>query len=168
MAEWPAGTLPRKLILTANESCWAGRPFVDKIEITMGVGVAAAGQRHCVWPGRRRGIAGICKCAAQRSEECARLRAILWNCSLLQFDTARPAVQDARLRQAISLAIDRASIADVILQRQGMWLREACCRTGFPGTRICFQPQSDLPRAKELLAATGRELSRPVPACAGL
>src|SRR5258707_3125611 len=37
VTEWPAGDAPTKVSLTANESCWAGRPFVDGIEITLGV-----------------------------------------------------------------------------------------------------------------------------------
>ena len=39
---------------------------------------------------------------------------------VLQFNTGKLEIQDSGLRQAISLAIDRASIADVILQRQGI------------------------------------------------
>src|ERR1700730_9942049 len=37
VSEWPAGDAPKKVVLTASESCWAGRPFVDRIEVTMGV-----------------------------------------------------------------------------------------------------------------------------------
>ncbi len=68
-----------KSLLDANESCWAGRPFVDKIELTMGVDPRAAGQRNRIWPGRCRGIARISSRVARRSEACARFPAILWN-----------------------------------------------------------------------------------------
>ena len=37
VAEWPAASGTAKAIFAANETCWAGRPFVDKIELTMGV-----------------------------------------------------------------------------------------------------------------------------------
>jgi ABC-type transport system substrate-binding protein len=78
----------------------------------------------------------------------------------LQFDAARPAVQDVRVRQAISLAIDRASIADVILQRQGV-AAGGLLPNWISGYAHLFPVSTDLPRAKELLKATGREVSRP-------
>jgi ABC-type oligopeptide transport system substrate-binding subunit len=80
----------------------------------------------------------------------------------LVFDASRPAVRDARLRQAISLAIDRASIADVILQRQGI-VAGSLLPNWISGYAHLFPVTSDLPRAKDLLAASGRELSRSVP-----
>ncbi len=80
----------------------------------------------------------------------------------LQFDTAKPAVQDVRVRQAISLAIDRASIADVILQRQGV-VAGGLLPNWISGYAHLFPVTTDLPRAKELLAATGRQVSRPAP-----
>src|SRR4029077_12562198 len=80
----------------------------------------------------------------------------------LVFDAARPAVQDARVRQAISLAIDRASIADVILQRQGV-IAGGLLPNWISGYAHLFPVAFDVPRAKELLKATGREVSRPAP-----
>ena len=80
----------------------------------------------------------------------------------LVFDASRPAVQDARLRQAISLSIDRASIADVILQKQGV-SAGGLLPNWISGYAHLFPATSDLPRAKDLLAASGRELSRSMP-----
>jgi len=80
----------------------------------------------------------------------------------LVFDASRPAVQDARLRQAISLAIDRASIADVILQKQGV-SAGGLLPNWISGYAHLFPVSSDLPRAKDLLVASGRELSRSMP-----
>jgi peptide/nickel transport system substrate-binding protein len=37
VTQWPAGDALAKVVLATNESCWAGRPFVDGIEISMGV-----------------------------------------------------------------------------------------------------------------------------------
>ena len=118
---WPIGppVAPSKVILDANESCWAGRPFVDKIELTMGVDPtsrptpsrsAKPTWSNCPHPQVRR--------AAQRGVRTVSSDPV--ELFALQFDPARAGVQDARVRQAISLAIDRASIADVILQRQGV------------------------------------------------
>jgi ABC-type transport system substrate-binding protein len=80
----------------------------------------------------------------------------------LVLDASRPAVRDARFRQAMSLAIDRASIADVILQRQGV-IAGGLLPNWISGYAHLFPARSDLPRAKSLLAASGRELSRSVP-----
>jgi ABC-type transport system substrate-binding protein len=80
----------------------------------------------------------------------------------LVVDTSRAAVQDVRLRQAISLSIDRASIADVILQKQGV-SAGGLLPNWISGYAHLFPPTSDLPRAKDLLAASGRELSRSMP-----
>jgi ABC-type transport system substrate-binding protein len=161
VTEWPAGNAPAKVVLTANESCWAGRPFVDGIEITLGVDLQkranaiAFGQADVVeLPASQVRFVGQ-RGVRTASSDPADLFA-------LQFDMARPAVQDARLREAISAAIDRASIADVVLQRQGVpaggllpnWLS---------GYAFLFPTALDLPRNKELLTATGREVSRAAP-----
>ena len=66
------------------------------------------------------------------------------------------------MRQAISLAIDRASIADVILQKQGV-PAGGLLPNWISGYAHLFPVAADLPRAKELLAASGRELSRSGP-----
>jgi ABC-type transport system substrate-binding protein len=60
------------------------------------------------------------------------------------------------------LAIDRASIADVILQRQGI-VAGGLLPNWISGYAHLFPAVSDLPRAKELLAASGRQLSRSAP-----
>ncbi len=161
VAEWPAGDAPAKLILTANETCWAGRPFVDKIEITMGVeprqqaNAIEFGQADVVeLPAsqvRREAQRGVRTVSSDPVELFA-----------LQFDMARPGVQDARLRQAISLVIDRASIADVILQRQGV-VAGGLLPNWLSGYAFLFPVAVDLPRAKELLTATRREDSHPAP-----
>jgi peptide/nickel transport system substrate-binding protein len=160
VSDWPSGT-PAKVVLVANESCWAGRPFVDKIELAMGVNfdqqanAIAVGQADVVelppFQVRR---------AAQRNVRTVSSDPV--ELFALQFNTGKLEVQDARLRQAISLAIDRASIADVILQRQGV-PAGGLLPNWISGYTHLFPVSADLPRAKELLAATGREVSRPAP-----
>jgi len=161
VSEWPAGDGPAKVVLTANESCWAGRPFVDGIQITLGMelqkraNAIAFGQSDVVeLPASQVRLVG------QRGVRTASSDPV--ELFALQFDLARPAIQDARLREAISAAIDRASIADVVLQRQGVpagglmpnWLS---------GYAFLFPTALDLPRTRELLTATGREVSHAAP-----
>jgi ABC-type transport system substrate-binding protein len=80
----------------------------------------------------------------------------------LVFDTSHPAVRDPRLRQAISLGIDRASIADVILQRQGV-VAASLLPNWISGYAHLFSAAVDLPRARDLLAASAQAHSRSIP-----
>jgi len=161
VAEWPTAVGTSPAIFAANENCWAGRPFVDKIEIMMGVDVQQ--QSNAISFGQADVVelpASQVRRTAQRGVRTASSDPV--ESFALVFDTSRPAVQDARLRQAISLSIDRASIADVILQKQGV-PAGGLLPNWISGYAHLFPATSDLPRAKDLLAASGRELSRPVP-----
>ncbi len=117
--DWFATSASSKATLAANLSCWAGRPFVDKIELAMGVDFPQ--QANAISFGQ----ADVVELTASQVRRAAQ-RGVLTASSdpvelfALAFDASRPAVQDARLRQGISLGIDRASIADVILQRQAI------------------------------------------------
>jgi peptide/nickel transport system substrate-binding protein len=161
VAEWPSGGATPKLILTANESCWAGRPFVDKIELTMGVDPQQ--QANSIAFGQADVVelpAAQVRRAAQRGVRTVSSDPV--ELFALQFDFARPGVADDRLRQAISVAIDRASIADVILQRQSV-VAGGLLPNWLTGYAFLFPVAMDLPKAKTLVAATGREVSHPAP-----
>jgi peptide/nickel transport system substrate-binding protein len=160
VAEWPADP-SSKVVFAANELCWAGRPFVDKIEFTMGADPQH--QSNAIEFGQADVVelpASQVRRIAQRGVRTASSDPV--DLFALRFDMARPALQDARLREAVSLAIDRASIADVVLQRQGVpaggllpnWLS---------GYAFLFPSALNLSRTKELLTATGREVSRAAP-----
>src|SRR5216683_8162055 len=149
------------LMLVGNESCWAGRPFVDKIDLMLGESIDQ--QANAISFGQADVVempASQVRRAAQRGVRTASSDPV--ELFALVFDASRPAVQDARLRQAISLAIDRASIADVILQKQGV-SAGGLLPNWSSGYAHLFPATSNLPRAKDLLTASGRELSRPVP-----
>jgi ABC-type transport system substrate-binding protein len=157
---WPSGDAG-KVVFTANETCWAGRPFVDKIELTMGVDFEQQANAIAV------GQADVVELPATQVRRAAQrgVRAVSSDpvdLFAIQFDLTRPAVQDARARNAISLAVDRSSIANVILQRQGV-AAGSLLPNWISGYAHLFPAVTDLPRAKELLAATGREVSRPAP-----
>jgi len=161
ITEWPAPDGPVKAVLVANESCWAGRPFVDKIELQMGVDPQQ--QANAIAFEKADVVelpAAEVRRATQRgirttSSDPVELFAIV-------ADSSRPAVQDIRVRQAISLSIDRASIADVILQRQGI-AAGGLLPNWISGYAHLFPISFDLTRAKDLLSASGREPSRPIP-----
>jgi peptide/nickel transport system substrate-binding protein len=145
----------------ANESCWAGRPFVDKIALTLGI--SSQQQANAISFGQADVVelpASEVRRAAQRGVRTVSSDPV--DLFALVIDVSRPALQDARVRQAISLAIDRASIADVILQKQGV-PAGSLLPNWISGYAHLFPVSSDLPRAKELLAASGHQLSRPTP-----
>jgi peptide/nickel transport system substrate-binding protein len=161
VAQWPTAGNSAHAVLVANDSCWAGRPFVDKVELLMGVDPQQ--QANAISFGQADVVelpASQVRRAAQRGVRTASSDPV--ELFALFFDASRPAVQDARLRQAISLSIDRASIADVILQKQGV-PAGGLLPNWISGYAHLFPAMSDLPRAKDLLAASGRELSRSMP-----
>jgi peptide/nickel transport system substrate-binding protein len=148
-------------VFEANESCWAGRPFVDKIGLT--TGVSSDQQANAIAFDQADVVelsASEVRRAAQRGVRTASSDPV--GLFALVFDASRPAVQDARLRQAISLAIDRASIADVILQKQGI-PAGSLLPNWISGYAHLFPPAADLPRARDLLASSSRGNSRPAP-----
>ena len=160
VSDWPSGTAS-KVALTANESCWAGRPFVDKIELTMGV--AFDQQANAIIAGKADVVelpATQLRRAEQRGARTASSDPV--EMIVLQFNTGKLEIQDEHLRQAISFAIDRASIADVILQRQGT-AAGGLLPNWISGYAHLFPVATDLTRAKQLVTATGREVSRTAP-----
>jgi len=149
------------MLFDANDSCWAGRPFLDKIGLTLGVDFPQ--QANAISFGQADVVelpASEVRRTAQRGVRTVSSEPV--ELFALALDTSRPGVQDARLRQAISLSIDRASIADVILQRQGI-VAGGLLPNWISGYAHLFHGASDLPRAKELLAASGHELSHSKP-----
>jgi peptide/nickel transport system substrate-binding protein len=145
----------------ANETCWEGRPYVDKLALRIGMNgdqqadAIAFGQADVVElpPSQVRRT-------TQRSVRAVSSDPV--QLFALALDAARPAVQDLRVRQAISLAIDRTSIANVVLQGQGV-VAPGLLPNWISGYAHLFPVSFDLARAKDLLAASGRQLSRSSP-----
>ena len=161
VADWPAAEGSGRASFVANMSCWAGRPFVDKIELAMGVDFQR--QSNAISFGQADVVelpASQVRRALQRGVPTASSDRV--QLFALVFDVSRPAVQDAHLRQAISLAINRASIADVILQKQAV-PAGGLLPNWVSGYAHLFPAASDLPRAKDLLPASIREHFRSMP-----
>ena len=161
VADWPMAEGPGRAAFAANVTCWAGRPFVEKIELTMGVDLQR--QANAISFGQ----ADVVELSASQVRRAAQrgLRTVSSNpiqLFVLVFDASRPAVQDVHVRQAISLAVDRASIADVILQRQGA-PAGGLLPNWISGYAHLFPAASDLPRARDLLPASVREHFRSMP-----
>ena len=139
LASWDAG---RRAVFAAEENAPGGRPFLDSVEIQMarplrdqamdlGLGKADVVELEPATPAAPRPAA---RCGLPRRCGCWR-----W-CS-------RPRVADARIREALALAVDRTAIYNVLLQRQGE-ISGALLPQWLSGYAFLFPAAADLARAR--------------------
>jgi peptide/nickel transport system substrate-binding protein len=130
---WDPG---RRLALAAFEDYWGGRPFLDSIVISLGAGSVRADVFDIPFGSTRRVVAeGTHIWASPPSE-------------LIALLSANP---QSTLLQALSLAIDRTPLVNVLTQRRGeaafgilpQWLS---------GYAFLFQTVPDLGRARQLIS----------------
>jgi len=150
VAEWDAG---RHAVLAANDDYPRGRPFVDSIEIRMG---RTGKDRLLDLETNKTDITDIPVEDVRRANE----RGIRVSASrpdellVLVFLPGRPVAEDSRAREAVARAIDRLSIANFILQKEGepaggllpQWAS---------GTAFLFSTAANPSGAKELWAQIG-------------
>jgi peptide/nickel transport system substrate-binding protein len=116
ITDWQA---QKRLELKANEDCWAGRPFVDRIEIALGV---SSQQQETDLELGKVDVIELLPSLVRRAAQVSGARVSdsasseLW---ALVISPRGAAAYDPRFTQALSLAIDRAAIVNVLLQRQG-------------------------------------------------
>ncbi|MBS1829016.1 MAG: hypothetical protein JST93_27180 [Acidobacteria bacterium] len=103
----------KAVTLTAHEAHWQGRPFLDSIEITMGSGLRE--QTLALELGR----ADVIELAANEVRALRQRNARISVTQPIETIALILAKDKAHLRERLSLAIDRQSIHQVILQRQG-------------------------------------------------
>lgn len=116
VAEWQAG---KSLILTARESYWAGRPFIDSVQVSLGKnqreqGISLdLGKTDIVEitpeQSRRQGVESYRVVTTQPVDLLA-----------LVFAHEASNSDENALRQALALSIDRSSINNVLLQGAGV------------------------------------------------
>jgi peptide/nickel transport system substrate-binding protein len=137
-----------KLRFVASEQSWAGRPFLDTIEVTLGVPPLRA--MFDVQLGKA-DIAVLSPDIARRATQ-SNLR--VWSSApltlyALQFEDADRAPSNASLREAVSLSLDRATMAGVLLQKQAD-PASALLPQWLSGYAFLFSTETNLDRAKEL------------------
>ena len=124
LSEWVAG---KHAILVANDEYPGGRPFLDAIDIQMG---RSAKDMLLDLELNKTDLAEIPAEEARRAAEQGvrvsgsppeQLIALVFasGASAPSGTSGRPAADDARVREAISRAVDRPSIVNFILQKQG-------------------------------------------------
>lgn len=137
---WEAGRLA---VYSANDGAPGGRPYLDQVEVQMGKPLREQGidlelgKADVVQLGTRPALGRKTWASAP-----VRLMALVFS----------PRVSDARIREALASAVDRAAIHNVLLQKQGE-LAGGLLPEWISGYAFLFPTAPDLGRARELAAA---------------
>lgn len=132
----------------ANEETWSGRPFLDAIDVTMGV------------PPLRQlfdlqlGKADLVELSPDLVRRAMQDNQRVWSSAPvtfygLRFDDAPPAAADTNLREALSLSLDRQTMANVLLQKQAE-PASALLPQWLSGYAFLFTMETNIERAKEI------------------
>ena len=143
-----------KLTLAANEERAGGRPFLDRIEILMAQ--PPREQMVALQLGRADVIDVPAEAMRRASQEGVRWVASSPIELVAIFFSAN---SDARVREAISLAVDRAAIFNVLLGRQGE-PTAALLPDWMTGYGFLFDAGQNVTRARQLAVDAGR--ARPI------
>jgi len=147
----PTAIKPAKIRFQANEGSWSGRPFVDFVEVTLGE------------PPLRQlldlqvGKADIAEIAPDLVRKGRQEGLRIWNSAprtlvALRFDDAFDAPASDQLREALWLALDRDTMANVLLQREAQ-PADSLLPQWLSGYAFLFESPMNLQRARELRAA---------------
>jgi MarR-like DNA-binding transcriptional regulator SgrR of sgrS sRNA len=134
----------------ANEETWSGRPFLDAIDVTLGV------------PPLRQlfdlqlGKADLVELSPELVRRAMQDNQRVWSSAPvtfygLRFDEAQPTAADANLREALSLSLDRQTMANVLLQKQAE-PASALLPQWLSGYAFLFSMETNIERAKEIRA----------------
>jgi hypothetical protein len=134
----------------ANEGTWSGRPFVDAIDVTLGV------------PPLRQlfdlqlGKADLVELSPDLVRRAMQENLRIWSSAPvllygLRFDEGQPSATKAQLREAIALSLDRQTMANVLLQKQAE-PASALLPQWLSGYAFLFNMETNPERAKEIRA----------------
>ena len=151
--QWQAGEHAQ---FTANEDYWGGRPFPDSIEFQMGSSLREQLMDRQLGPFTATELSMDQIRNVEQNNQTVMLSrpADLLALVFLQPDSgARPGRKpvDARVRQALGLAINRAAISNVIFQRKAI-AASGLLPQWLTGYEFMFSGGTDINRAKELRA----------------
>lgn len=135
------------LTLTANDSGWDGRPFVDAIEIHVRRAISDQ------WLDLSAGRADVVEVPAENIRQAQQqhlnvLVSLPMEVVALQLNDSGP-LASANLRAAMSYAIDRNALSNVVFQRQGK-ASGALLPQSISGFAFLFPAERDLNKAHEL------------------
>lgn len=150
VAEWQPGKLLR---LAANEACWAGRPFVDAIEIEFGKSLRDQAIALELDKTDVIEVAPQAASGSQRHSTSSSLSLSLPVELLALVFSANSKAHDPRLREALALAIDRKPIQSVLLKGAGE-PAAGILPNWMTGYSAVFSAQANPPCARTLLAGS--------------
>lgn len=145
--EDPAG---QRLRLRYNELCWSGRPFVDAIEVTLGVPPLRA--LLDVQLGR----ADLAELSADTARRAQQTKTKLWASApvvlyALQFSESARSASEQDARAALEASLDREAMARVLLQKQAE-PAAAFLPQWLSGYAFLFPMETNVEKAKALRA----------------
>jgi peptide/nickel transport system substrate-binding protein len=148
LTTWESG---RRAVFSADENAPGGRPFLDSIEIQM----ARALRDQSV--DLELGKADIVELGPNELRRQAAARRV-WSSSPVRLMALvfGPRIADARVREALALAVDRTAIHSVLLQKQGD-ITGALLPEWLTGYAFLFHSAADLVKARGLV--TGAPVS---------
>jgi len=142
-----AGFANNVLKLTANENCWAGRPFADGIEIRVHRAIRDQ------WLDLSVGRADLVEVPAEQLRQAQQNHMRLLTSgpvTLLGLEVADTgALASSMLRGAISQAVDRSALSNVIYQKQGE-VTASLLPAEISGYSFLFPTNRNLNKAHEL------------------
>jgi peptide/nickel transport system substrate-binding protein len=138
------------ITLGAFEDAWAGRPFIDAIEIRGGRSVRD--QLMDLGVGR----ADLVEVPAEQLRRAQQERVRVFASPAMEMIAVRAqprstALQDQRTRAALAMTLDRNSLFNVIFQKQGE-TSASLLPNWMTGYGFLFQTTTNLPKARELKA----------------
>jgi ABC-type transport system substrate-binding protein len=134
----------------ANEETWSGRPFLDAIDVTMGV--PALRQLFDLQLGK----ADLVELSPDLVRRAMQENLRVWASAPvtlygLRFNETKTAPADAKLREAVSLSLDRQTMANVLLQKQAE-PAAALLPQWLSGYAFLFTMETNIDHAKEIRA----------------
>jgi hypothetical protein len=153
----PGATKTMRLRFRANDKAWSGRPFLDAIEVTLGV------------PPLRQlfdlqlGKADLVELSPELVRRAMQDNQRVWSSAPvtfygLRFDEAHSGAADVKLREALSLSLDRQTMANVLLQKQAE-PASALLPQWLSGYAFLFTMETNIERAKEIRATLPANLA---------
>jgi hypothetical protein len=136
---WESG---RRAVFTADEDARGGRPFLDAVDVQM----ARPLRERAIELGRA-DLVELTPADLRRQPAGQRI----WSSRPVRLVALAfaPRVDDARLREAMALAVDRTAIHNVLLQRQGE-ISAALLPQWISGYAFLFAATPDVARARAL------------------
>jgi ABC-type transport system substrate-binding protein len=144
LAEWEPG---KRAVLMANDDYRVGRPFLDRIEVELGR--APRDQ----WIALELGQADLVEAAPEPARRTAAGGPRVWASASVRVVrlvfASTPRGEDAALREALALSVDRASL-HAVLARGGGEVAAGLLPQWLSGYAALFAAQRNLERAREL------------------